>query len=63
MHKIQNDASVRTLVLTAGKLVKTLSHHRWCEPFRDMQKMKSVMSPSVNACLLAKLQNALVWNV
>lgn len=63
MHEIQNNASVKTLVLPAGKLVKTVSHQKLCQPLRTMHKMKLVLSPSVNACLLAKLQSTLVWNV
>ncbi len=29
MHEVQNDASVKTLMLPAGKLVKTLLHQRF----------------------------------
>lgn len=63
MLEVQNNTSVNTLVLPACRLVKTLSRQRLYQPFRDMHKMKLVLLPSVNACLLAKLQSSLVWNV
>jgi hypothetical protein len=63
MLEVQNNTSVNTLVLPACRLVQTLSHQRLYQPFRDMHKMKLVLLPSVNACLLAKLQSSLVWNV